>query len=403
MTIALRSTLPLTPPTEITHRLDCFRAALADADLPLALVTHAVDILYLTGAMPDAHLIVPADGEPTLLVRKSLERARHESPLTDLRPFPGVRGVARLLNEALGAGPVRVGLDLDVVPAVLYRKLADALPNATWVDTGGLSRTVRAIKSPWEIDRHRAAAAQIGTAFDQVRDHLRPGVTEAEISILAETAMRRGGHQGLVRFRRPGMSLWLAVVGSGLGTAYPTAFDGPVGSDGLHPGSGVVAAVRPIQPGVTVMADLVGNFGGYHADIARTFCIGTPPDAVLRAHDFCREALRRIEALLRPGTPWGEVYQTVAAWAAGAGEPMGFMGYGENRVKFFGHGVGLEVDEHPILANGFRQPLEAGMIVAVEPKAFDPDLGPAGLEQTYLITDHGPEPLLDYPQEIIVV
>ncbi len=376
---------------------------MAAGDLPLTVVTHPVDIYYLTGTMPDGRLVVPATGEPTLFAHKSLARARHESPLKQIEPFPGMRGLAAFLTNLVGDGAARVGLDLDVCPANQYQKLAALMPNVTWVDAGPLARRTRAVKSAWEIDQHRQAARQHVATFDAIKAHLAEGMSELELSALAEATMRREGHQGLVRFRRSGMELWFCIVGTGLGTAYPTAFDGPMGSDGLHPASGMVAGHRKITRHVPVMADILGNHFGYHADIARTFCLGEPPDELLRAHDFCREALRRVKQRLLPGTPWGAVYEEVAAWATATGEPEGFMGYGENRVSFFGHGVGLEVDEFPIIAKGFRQPLEVGMVVAVEPKSYWPDLGPAGLEMSYVITETGPEALLDYPEEIGIV
>jgi len=403
MDIATRANLPLVPHTEIEWRLRRFQAALAAADLPLALVTHAIDIYYLSGTMPDGWLIVPVEGAPILLARKSLPRAQHESSLKDIRPFPGVKGLAALLTEKIGEGVCRVGLDLDVLPAGHYLRFAQAMPRYQWIDLSPLIRTVRAVKSVWEIERHQWAAKQHVLTFQAIRDTLYEGMPEIELSAIAEAVMRQEEHQGVVRFRRKDMNLWFCIVGTGMGTAYPHAFDGPMGSDGLHPASGMIAGSRPIESGVPVMADILGNYQGYHADIARTFCLGEPPETIRRAHYFCRETLRKVEEYLKPGVPWGMVYNEVAAWAAQKGEPEGFMGYGENRVKFFGHGIGLEVDEFPILARGFSQPLEAGMVVAVEPKAFYPELGPVGLEMSYVITEHGPEPLLEYQEEIIIV
>ena len=75
------------------------------------------------------------------------------------------------------------------------------------------------------------------------------------------------------------------------------------------------------------------------------------------------------------------------------GEPEGFMGYAENRVRFFGHGVGLELDELPVLADRIEIDLVPGMVIAVEPKAFLEDVGPVGVENTYIVTENGYENL----------
>ncbi|MHA1568705.1 MAG: M24 family metallopeptidase, partial [Alphaproteobacteria bacterium] len=355
----------LVPAAEIENRLARLQKRLRKLELPLAVVTHRVDLYYLTGTMPSGMLVCPAEGEPVFFVRKSLSRTEVESPLTDVRPARGGRFLADYLREVFGEKPARAGIDLDVLAANTYQKLAQGSPQVQWVDTGPVLRELRAVKSAWEIARLEEAARQVEAAWAAAKEQLREGMTELELSVLIEGTMRRMGNSGVIRLRRPGLELVVAHVSSGAAAAAPTAFDGPVGADGLSPASGGGAGLLTIKRGVPVMLDLLGVSHGYTADIARTFCLGEPPDELQRAHEFCREALRRIEDLLTPGTPWGEVYDKVNAWTRERGEPAGFMGYGENRVKFFGHGVGLEVDELPILAMGFAQPLAVGHVIAV--------------------------------------
>ena len=79
------------------------------------------------------------------------------------------------------------------------------------------------------------------------------------------------------------------------------------------------------------------------------------------------------------------------------------MGYGENRVRFIGHGVGLELDELPVLAPRQQMALEPGHVIAVEPKFFFPGKGAVGLENTYLVTDSGLERISLSSEELAVV
>ena len=109
-----------------------------------------------------------------------------------------------------------------------------------------------------------------------------------------------------------------------------------------------------------------------------------------------------LEQRMRPGAVCSEVFREVAAWARERGEPEGFMGHGENRVRFFGHGVGLELDELPVLAEKIDLPLEVGAILAVEPKAF-PDGGPVGVENTYVIVADGCENLCPVDDALVCV
>jgi Xaa-Pro aminopeptidase len=151
---------------------------------------------------------------------------------------------------------------------------------------------------------------------------------------------------------------------------------------------------------------MVSTSNGYHADNARAFFLGPArdlPDRARRAHEFCREALTRITERLRPGALASEVWREVSDWAVRSGEPQGFMGYGDNRVRFFGHGVGLELDELPVLAERADVELREGMLLAVEPKAFLEGIGPVGLENTYVVTDAGCESLCAAVEDLVAV
>ena len=78
------------------------------------------------------------------------------------------------------------------------------------------------------------------------------------------------------------------------------------------------------------------------------------------------------------------------------------MGFGKDRVKFLGHGVGLEMDELPIFAKGFDTPLLPGMTFALEPK-FVFEHGAVGIENTFVLRENGAEKLNKFSEEIIYV
>ena len=149
-----------------------------------------------------------------------------------------------------------------------------------------------------------------------------------------------------------------------------------------------------MTPGQTVMFDIVTSYNGYQADTTRSFYLGSSvPEKIEAAHDFCVGVLREIEQRMRPGAVCSEIYRDVRAIVEAREEPEGFMGYGDNRVKFYGHGVGLDLDEMPVIADRIDVALKPGMILAVEPKAFLKGVGPVGVENTYVITDEGCESL----------
>lgn len=387
------------PDAEVRRRIESLQAHMREAGLALAWVDHLADRLYFTGSAQDGVLIVPASGEAVFHVRKSVSRAEGESPLR-VAAHPGRRRFFETLR-ALGLGEGRVGLALDVTPAATWLGLRDSVPGVSIDDLAPIVRAIRAIKSPWEIEQLRGAARQIEILFAEIADHVRPGMTEIELNGRVEGRLRALGHGGTVRVRRPAADIAIGVVVGGSSSRYPTSFDGPVGAEGPYPPTPSGGGWRPLAAGETLMFDIVTSFNGYHVDTTRTFFLGgqVPPE-VEHAHAFCIEVRRRIEERLRPGAVCADIYNEVAAFAREAGEPPGFMGADENRVRFFGHGVGLELDELPVIADRVTMTLEPGMVVAVEPKAFLDPWGPVGIEDTHVITDAGPTALCGAPLEI---
>ncbi len=198
-----------------------------------------------------------------------------------------------------------------------------------------------------------------------------------------------------------GSELPIITLVSGETALYPMNFDGPSGGEGPFPSSPTGAGWKKLEKGNTVLVDIVTSYNGYYSDQTRTFFLGKKlSPSAQEAYDFCQKVLNKLEEHLKPGNTCSEIYAKIYKWADNQGLPEGFMGYGENRVKFFGHGVGLELDEFPILANKIDLKLKSGMVIAIEPKAYLKGIGALGLENTYVITDSGYKCLCQADQDI---
>jgi len=378
------------PDHELQLRLDGLRAALREDDIDLAVFVEASDLVYLTGAMTDAHLLVPVEGDPTLLVRRDFERARREIPLERIEPFPSLRALPEHVAEL---GAQRLGFELDVLPAARYLRYRDLLAPRTIVDVSPTIARLRARKSPWEVDRIRDAARQVRTAFTAAESLAETCATDLEIQIELERVLRLAGHQGPLRFRGlNGMMFYGAVLAGPDGAVAPWA-DTPLGGPGPNRAVGKGPGGWRIGEGDAITVDLVGGAEGYLADATRTLFRGTGRDPLPAALEVCVDILAELESLLRPGVPGGALYDRGAELAAAAGFADNWMGHGPGRVRFVGHGVGLEVNEPPFLAAGVEEPLVAGNVVAVEPKLVFPGVGAVGVENTYLVTEDGAERL----------
>jgi Xaa-Pro aminopeptidase len=377
------------PESETAARIALLQAALAGCGCSVGWIEHLTDRIYFTGSAQDGVLLVPLNGEPVFLVRKSVARARDESTLR-VEPYPG--GRATIERVAGMVGDAGLGMALDVTQAGNYVRIAGQVPQI--VDIGPAIRNVRSIKSDWEVQQIRAANEQYTRLFDTALDWLSEPITGLELVARVEGRLRSLGHGGTIRLRRPTADIAMANVVSGEVALYPTNFNGCVGGEGPYPVSPASGGWEELTPGTTAMFDIVTSYNGYHADTTRTFYLGRSiPDNVLRAHDFCVDVLREIEQRMVPGAVCSEIYREVSTIVEGLDAPDGFMGFGDNRVKFFGHGVGLDLDELPVLADRIDMTLKEGMIVAVEPKAFLPGVGPVGVENTYVMTSTGCESL----------
>lgn len=370
------------------------------------LVTQNVDIYYFTGSMQNGYLWVPAEGEPVFYVRRSVVRAKEEAAceVEELGSFRGLGEKLKQRNpELLGKETPRIAAEWDVLPVQTWIRLKELVPQVQWEDGSHLVRELRMVKSPGEIAKIRESARVIDLAFEEAVSRLRPGMTDLELVALIESIVRTHGHTGLMRMRGYNQEIVTGVVASGEDAAVPTYFDGPVGGRGLSPASPQGAGRRIIRDNEPIVIDIGCCIDGYVIDQTRTAVVGTLPDHLVRAYRITEHILRETEARLKPGTVCEDLYARSLELAAEAGLADHFMGYGQDRVKFLGHGIGLEVDEYPVLARGFRYPLEPGMVIAIEPKFVFPGEGVVGIENTYAITEDGFEKLTRTREGIIAV
>jgi Xaa-Pro dipeptidase len=393
--------LEYVPNTEISGRIRRFQAEIASQEVDGCLIAQMVDLFYFTGTVQNAVLWIPASGPATLAVKMSYERAKIESPLDAVVPMRSYRQLPELIG--LDKSPRVVGMELDVIPVSVHAKLAASLGGPETVDVSHLIRRVRAVKSAYEIAQMERAAEIHGQVFSLVPSLLKEGMTEIDLAVRLDAEYGSRGAAGPIRVRTWNQEFYAGVVSAGVSANYPTSFDGPDGMEGTSPASPQMAGSRAIRAGEPVIVDLVCNYHGYLVDKTRIYCIGDPSDEVLEAHRLALDIQEGIAARLKPGEIPEEIYNEALERAAASPWSAGFMGFGENRVSFVGHGVGLELDELPVLAGRFKEPLAEGMTVAVEPKFFLDGVGAVGIEDTFVVEAGRGRKLTEFPPQVQVV
>jgi Xaa-Pro aminopeptidase len=299
--------------------------------------------------------------------------------------------------------PQTIGLELDVLPTNLYFSYQQLFEGKDLVDISHQIRLVRTIKSPYEIEIMRRAANLSDQVAARIPELLHEGITELELAGQVEAEARKRGHQGIVRMRLWGSEMFFGHLMAGAAGAVPSFLASPTGGIGASPAVAQGASFRPIQRHEPLVVDYVFALNGYYSDHARIFSIGDLPDDLMAAHAAMLEVQDLIKKEAQPGVQCGAIFEMALERTRQFGYEKYFQGADSERVRFVGHGVGVELDEYPFLAAGQKMALQEGMTLALEPKLIFPQKGVVGIENTHVVTAKGLDQLGRFQDEVYVV
>jgi Xaa-Pro aminopeptidase len=368
------------------QRLSAAAAAAADAGLAGLVITPGYDLRYLVGSRAQTFerltaLVLPASGEPTIVVPRMELASLKESAVTELglavRDWVDGDDPYRLVADALGGAPAGPSGRLavatavtDSMPALHLLPLADVLGVVPVLATDVLRR-LRMIKDAAEIDALRKAGAAIDRVHARVPEFLVPGRTEADVSADIAEAIVAEGHSEVA----------FIIVGSG-----------PHGADPHHECSD-----RELRAGDIVVVDIGGPYEpGYNSDSTRTYSIGEPDPEVARRYAVLQRAQQAAVEAVRPG-------MTAEQVDAIARDVLAAEGLAEAFVHRTGHGIGLSVHEEPYIVAGNDLPLEPGMAFSVEPGIYFPGQWGARIEDIVVVTTDGALSVNNRPHDLVVV
>ncbi len=377
------------PLKELENRMHCFRVKMNETDpkWKVAVILSKVNQYYFTGTMQDGMLIVPRDDEAVYWVRRSIERAIEESLFKRIEPMGSFRDAAAVYGKM----PTSVHMETEIVPLAMLQRLQKYFSFEDVKPADKQIAAIRAIKSPYELSLMEQSGKIHQTVLEKrLPEVMEEGMSEAELAARLFSIMIEEGHHGLSRFSMFDTEMIMGNICFGESSIYPTYFNGPGGSLGLSPAVPLFGnRERKLKKGDLVFVDVACGVDGYHTDKTMTYMFGKPlPAEVLEVHNQCVAIQEEVVSKLRPGINPAHIYTSVMS---GLDNDFleNFMGFGNRRVKFLGHGIGLYVDEYPVIADGFFAPLQIGMAIAVEPKKGIPNVGMVGVENTFLVTPDG--------------
>lgn len=381
---------------ELKLRRDKIRSLMALQGIDAALIACNVNLIYTFGRVVGGYLYLPLHAPAQLFVKRPCNLAgEHIHSIRKPEELPA------LLKESDIPLPTKLMLEGDELPYREYCRLAACFPEAEVVPCGtALIRQARSVKTNVEIEMFRRSGMAHVKAYQQIPSVYRAGMTDRQFSIEIERLMRLEGCLGIFRVFGQSMEIFMGSLLAGDNAAVPSPYDFALGGKGLDPSLPGGASGDFLQPGQSIMVDMGGNFNGYMGDMSRVFSVGKLPEKVYVAHQVCLDIQEAIVQQAKPGAVCEDLYNMAVGMAEKAGFADYFMGV-KQKAKFVGHGIGLEINEMPVLAPRMKQELEPGMVFALEPKIVLPEIGPVGIENSWVVTTEGLEKLTPAPEDIV--
>jgi len=377
------------PKAELEHRLCALRCRMNQdcPDWEFVAIFSKINQFYFTGTMQDGVLLVPRDQPAIYWVRRSIQRALNESEFDDIRLMQSFRDAA----AAMGPIPATVHLESERVPLAMYQRFNKHFSFSQVQSADFSIAAVRAVKSPYELKRmKKSGKIHNEILVDRLPGLLYEGMSEADLGAALYPEMIKKGHHGLARFSMYDTEVLLGHICFGESSIYPTSFDGPGGNYGMSPAVPLLGSHhRTLKAGDLVFVDIGCGIDGYHTDKTMTYVYkGTLPQSAIDIHKRCVQIQNETAELLKPGAIPSQIYATITAKMDNQ-FTTNFMGFGDRQARFLGHGIGLHIDEWPVLAKGFDEPLQENMVLAIEPKKGIAGIGMVGTENTFVVTPQG--------------
>lgn len=359
------------------------------------LLTMNMNLYYVSGQVFNGYFYLPAEGRPYWFVKRLTVPETNQVHV--IRKPEQMPELFRDLNLAM---PRKLLLEEDELSYNECIRLQHVFRAEATGNASALIRHIRMIKTPWEIEQMRISARRHEAVYREIPACYRPGMRDVELQIEIEKRMRMHGSLGYFRAFGSNMDIFMGSLLAGENAGEPSPFDFALGGKGIHASGPLGANGTLLEEGTTVMADMSGNYTAYQTDMTRVFSIGKLPDRAYRVHRVALEIQARMERTAKPGVPCAELYRDALAMAGQEGLEDCFMGT-RFQAKFVGHGVGLEINELPVLTTRSKDILQPGMTFAFEPKFVLAGIGAVGIENTFLVTDSGVEKMTLLDENII--
>jgi Xaa-Pro dipeptidase len=357
-----------------TTRIEKLTKEIESAGLDCLALVPGTNLYYLTGLefklgdRPTLSLFIP--GRRPALILPVLETLKAEE--LDVQIFPwrddaGYESAFKQAGAELGLDGMRIGVEAFTMRVVERNLLAGMAGTGDLVPADSVPGKLRIRKDSSEIEIIRKAANIAQKALLATLDDFKPGMTERQLAARIKIALLEANSEDMA---------FSPLISSGPNCANPH------GSP----------TDRPVMPGDMLLFDWGAVFDHYISDITRTFPVGQVDPEMRTVYQLVQEANAAGRAAARPGVTSHQVDTAVR-------EVIEKGGYGEFFFHRNGHGIGLEVHEHPDIVQGSQLVLEPGMTFTIEPGVYLASKNGVRIEDDVVVTEDGCESLSTLPRD----
>jgi Xaa-Pro aminopeptidase len=383
------------------NRINMLQDKIQEEQLSAALLFYSRDILYYTGTAQPSYLVVLPE-DYVLFVRSGFEFAVNDAfiPKEKIREERKLENVYRSLFSKSGMDK-RIGTELDILPADQFFKYQKAFHGYEFVNLSPVILEQRKKKDVSEIAGIKKACEAIHMGHNAVLETLKEGITELELAAAVENAHRLAGHEGIFFIRQPDFFMSRGPISSGPNLFKISGVVYTITGVGLSPSVPAGPSRRSISTGDLVIVDIPTLVDGYHADQTRTYILGKASEKTEILYSQLKKIADYLMQAIKPGLKCREIYQMAIEKSKDLKVADAFLNFGKGRKGLMiGHGIGLELNEPPILSWYDDSEVSDGHVVALDMHMMDENAGVVKLEDIILITDNGNERLTKSPRDL---
>lgn len=380
------------PEHELSSRIEKIQAMMTSQNIDAIILNNNANIYYTAGRVFNGYVYIPKKGDATYFVRRPIDLLG--------RNIKYIHKPEQIVEHINIAEISVIGLELDLAPYSNIERIRRIFPNIEISNATGILKQVRSVKTTYEVECLKRSGVKHAMVYSHIPALYQKGMTDLELQIEIERLSRLEGCLGQFRISGESMELFMGNLLCGNNADNPTPYDFAMGGAGLDNSLPVGCNGTTIKSGMTIMVDMNGNYTGYMTDMTRVFSLGNICDLAIKAHECSIRITRELSTIGLPGIEAKKLYERAIEIATEEGLEQYFMGH-KQKAGFVGHGVGIEVNELPVIAPRSKDILCLGNVIALEPKFVIPTVGAVGIENTYIVTESGMISITNAPEEII--